>query len=92
MPETSTLDAIELPVLGMTCASCVGRVERAIGAVPGGRRASVNLAGERAHVEGGDPAAVAAAKATAKVAAKVAAQIGGSGGEVDAHEAGAAGG
>ena len=45
----------------MTCASCVGRVERAIGAVPGVRRASVNLAAERAHVEGGDPAAVAAA-------------------------------
>lgn len=61
MPETATLDAIELPVLGMTCASCVGRVERAIGAVPGVRRASVNLAAERAHVEGGDPAAVAAA-------------------------------
>jgi Cu+-exporting ATPase len=61
MPEAATLDAIELPVLGMTCASCVGRVERAIGAVPGVRRASVNLAAERAHVEGGDPAAVAAA-------------------------------
>jgi heavy metal translocating P-type ATPase len=61
MPEAATDDAIELPVLGMTCASCVGRVERAIGAVPGVRRASVNLAAERAHVEGGDPAAVAAA-------------------------------
>ena len=61
MPEAATRDAIELPVLGMTCASCVGRVERAIGAVPGVRRASVNLAAERAHVEGGDPAAVAAA-------------------------------
>lgn len=61
MPEAATLDAIDLPVLGMTCASCVGRVERAILAVPGVRRASVNLAAERAHVEGGDPAAVGAA-------------------------------
>jgi Cu+-exporting ATPase len=61
MPETATLNAFDLPVLGMTCASCVGRVERAIGAVPGVQRAAVNLAAERAHVEGGDPAAVAAA-------------------------------
>ena len=35
MPEAATIDALELPVLGMTCASCVGRVERAIAAVPG---------------------------------------------------------
>ncbi|MEW6019032.1 MAG: heavy metal translocating P-type ATPase, partial [Pseudomonadota bacterium] len=35
----------------MTCASCVGRVEKAIAAVPGVAAASVNLASERAHVE-----------------------------------------
>ncbi|MDX3905085.1 MAG: heavy metal translocating P-type ATPase [Pigmentiphaga sp.] len=40
-----------LPVQGMTCASCVGRVERALGAVPGVRRASVNLATETAEVQ-----------------------------------------
>ncbi|MBS0564875.1 MAG: copper-translocating P-type ATPase [Proteobacteria bacterium] len=42
----------ELAVTGMTCASCVGRVERALGAVPGVRSASVNLATERASVLG----------------------------------------
>jgi heavy metal translocating P-type ATPase len=43
--------AIDLSIEGMTCASCVGRVERALGAVPGVRSASVNLATERARVE-----------------------------------------
>jgi heavy metal translocating P-type ATPase len=42
---------LDIPVLGMTCASCVGRVERAIRAVEGVDAASVNLATERAHVE-----------------------------------------
>ncbi|WP_426000666.1 heavy metal translocating P-type ATPase [Caulobacter sp. DWR1-3-2b1] len=50
MPQT-TLQSIDIPVLGMTCASCVGRVEQAIAAVPGVARASVNLAAGRAHVE-----------------------------------------
>ena len=50
MPET-ILRPIDIPVLGMTCASCVGRVEKAIAAVPGVAAASVNLASERAHVE-----------------------------------------
>lgn len=36
----------------MTCASCAGRVEKALDAVPGVTRASVNLATERATVEG----------------------------------------
>ncbi len=47
----TTLVPIDIPVLGMTCASCVGRVEKAIAAVPGVVRASVNLAAGRAHVE-----------------------------------------
>jgi Au+-exporting ATPase len=50
---------VELAIRGMTCASCVGRVERALAAVPGVRSASVNLATERARVEadaGVDPA------------------------------------
>ncbi|WP_154589670.1 heavy-metal-associated domain-containing protein, partial [Bordetella pertussis] len=34
----------------MTCASCVGRVERALKAVPGVSDAVVNLATERADV------------------------------------------
>jgi P-type Cu+ transporter len=38
-------------VTGMTCASCVGRVERALEKVSGVLEASVNLANERATVE-----------------------------------------
>jgi Cu+-exporting ATPase len=38
------------PVQGMTCASCVGRVERALRHVPGVRDVSVNLATETATV------------------------------------------
>jgi Cu+-exporting ATPase len=38
-------------VAGMTCASCVGRVERALKKVPGVLDASINLASERATVE-----------------------------------------
>ncbi|WP_133000404.1 heavy metal translocating P-type ATPase [Luteimonas arsenica] len=45
----------ELSVEGMTCASCVGRVERALRAVPGVDDASVNLATERARVQGAVP-------------------------------------
>jgi len=42
----------EFTVDGMTCASCVGRVERALRAVPGVTTAGVNLATEQATVEG----------------------------------------
>ncbi|KGK78153.1 ATPase [Thalassobacter stenotrophicus] len=42
--------SLTLPVEGMSCASCVGRVERALKAVPGVSDASVNLAAERADV------------------------------------------
>ena len=59
---------VELAIEGMSCASCVGRVETALAGVPGVRSASVNLATERATVavDGGTPlpaliAAVAAA-------------------------------
>ncbi|CAN7328623.1 heavy metal translocating P-type ATPase [Rhizobacter sp. LjRoot28] len=42
---------LTLPVNGMTCASCVGRVEKALRALPGVREATVNLATERAAVQ-----------------------------------------
>jgi Cu+-exporting ATPase len=49
-------------ISGMTCASCVARVEKAIRAVPGVLDAGVNLATERASVRGAvAPEAVVAA-------------------------------
>ncbi|WP_080419388.1 heavy metal translocating P-type ATPase [Burkholderia ubonensis] len=60
----AALGAIELDIGGMTCASCAGRVEKALSNVPGVARASVNLATERATVHGAaplDPAALIAA-------------------------------
>ena len=52
MPMSNTL---ELPITGMTCASCAGRVERALSKVAGVKTVSVNLASERAHVESSGP-------------------------------------
>ncbi|NTU80326.1 MAG: copper-translocating P-type ATPase [Chloroflexales bacterium] len=43
-------DRVELPVTGMTCASCSARVERALRKVPGVLEAGVNLSSERATV------------------------------------------
>ena len=40
---------VTLPVGGMTCASCVERVEKALAGVPGVLSTSVNLATERAQ-------------------------------------------
>ncbi|KQW93047.1 ATPase [Acinetobacter sp. Root1280] len=54
--------ATELSIDGMTCASCVSRVEKALKAVPGVKEANVNLATERATITG-----------TANVAALIAA-------------------
>ena len=56
-------EKISLPVEGMTCASCVGRVERALKKLPGVTDAAVNLATERADVtvNGADRASLIAA-------------------------------
>ena len=64
--------AIDIAIEGMTCASCVARVEKAIKAVPGVRDASVNLATEKAAVrgEGLDVAAIVAAVGQAGYAAR----------------------
>jgi P-type Cu+ transporter len=48
------MERVELAVSGMTCATCAGRVEKALSRVPGVARASVNLATERASVEGSE--------------------------------------
>ena len=52
--QTDLQTKVVLDVEGMTCASCVGRVERALKAVPGVVQASVNLATERAEITGPD--------------------------------------
>ncbi|MEW6352024.1 MAG: heavy metal translocating P-type ATPase [Thermodesulfobacteriota bacterium] len=49
---------IAVSVGGMTCAACVGRVERTIKAVPGVTDASVNLAASKAFVKADDAAVV----------------------------------
>ena len=46
-----SVETLSLPVQGMTCASCVGHVERALTRVDGVTAARVNLATERATVE-----------------------------------------
>jgi P-type Cu+ transporter len=58
---------IELPITGMTCASCVRRVEKALTKVPGVQEASVNLATEQAAVRY-DPAQVAPGQLLSAVA------------------------
>jgi len=50
-----------LSLTGMSCASCVARVERALRAVPGVTDARVNLASETAQVDGEVPLAPLAA-------------------------------
>lgn len=59
---------LSLPVEGMTCASCVGRVERALKAVPGVQTATVNLATERADITFGDRADPQAAVGAIEIA------------------------
>ncbi|PSH62727.1 heavy metal translocating P-type ATPase [Phyllobacterium sophorae] len=50
MPDVQIRPNHRLVIEGMTCASCVGRVEKAIANVPGVAKASVNLATERADI------------------------------------------
>ncbi len=54
---------VQIPVRGMTCASCVAHVEKALSSVPGVRKAEVNLATERATVLGEDVPATVLAQA-----------------------------
>jgi len=48
---------VTLLIDGMTCASCVARVEKALAQVPGVTGASVNLGTEKARIDGAAPAA-----------------------------------
>ncbi len=67
MAELLTL---QLPITGMTCASCVARVEKAIAKVPGVQQASVNGATDSARLvldgASAGPTAQAVAAAVAK--------------------------
>ncbi|EYC52621.1 metal ABC transporter ATPase [Hylemonella gracilis str. Niagara R] len=49
-PTSLSIAHLNLPILGMTCASCVGRVEKALKAVPGVTEVTVILATESAVV------------------------------------------
>lgn len=62
-PREAGEDSIDLAIGGMTCATCAGRVERALAGVPGVAVAEVNLATEQARITGADlaPAALIAA-------------------------------
>src|SRR6185312_9980170 len=70
VPMTATLTepttACTLEIGGMTCASCVGRVEKALNRMDGVADAQVNLATEVATVRF-DPARVGLAELTAAV-------------------------
>jgi len=48
----NTSPTLSLPVTGMSCASCVKRVERLLGQVPGVSTVTVNLATEQADLSG----------------------------------------
>ncbi len=50
MTAASNLLELQIPITGMTCASCVSRVEKAIARVPGVLQASINLATEQASL------------------------------------------
>ncbi|HTK01073.1 MAG TPA: cation transporter, partial [Bordetella sp.] len=67
--KSAPAPGVELAIEGMSCASCVKRVENALSAVPGVRGASVNLATERARVDW-DPAGGGTAEALVAAIAK----------------------
>jgi P-type Cu+ transporter len=49
--DPERVSAIDLPVLGMTCAACVRRVEKAVAALPGVIRSEINLPLSRASIQ-----------------------------------------
>ena len=50
-PSLASPSSVEIGIEGMSCASCVGRVQKALERLPDVASASVNLATERARVE-----------------------------------------
>ncbi|WP_019643661.1 heavy metal translocating P-type ATPase [Novispirillum itersonii] len=53
-------DHTSFAITGMTCAACATRLEKVIGKVPGVRAVSVNIATEKAAVDGGEALSLAA--------------------------------
>ena len=66
--STAATPPLQLQIGGMTCAACVMRVEKALKKVPGVADASVNIATERATVQGGTDVAAQALQAAAVAA------------------------
>ena len=65
--KAGAVTTVDVPVKGMHCAACVGKVERALSGVPGVQAVHVNLATERATVTA-DPERVALPELRAAVA------------------------
>ena len=51
MAEKQKIEHLTLPVEGMTCASCVARVEKSISSIEGIKNVAVNFATEKASFE-----------------------------------------
>ena len=79
-------ETVELDVRGMTCASCVARVERVLGRVPGVTEAHVNLASERAQVRVLRGVPVGALVAAIERAGYAAEPLAAAGAQADAEE------
>ena len=85
---TPVTQTSELTIAGMTCASCVGRVEKALLKVPGVRSASVNLAAETARIEAlGDVPAYVLVEAIESAGYTASARTGSADAERDAEDA-----
>ncbi|HEX6707408.1 MAG TPA: heavy metal translocating P-type ATPase [Albitalea sp.] len=72
MSKTGTGSEVVLQIEGMSCASCVARVEKALRQVPGVANASVNLATEKATVQALASVPVGALRAAVEKAGYVA--------------------
>src|SRR5258705_5544002 len=71
----ASVNQVALQVEGMTCASCVSRVEKALLKVPGVSSASVNLATEKATVRALSTVSPAALQAAIEKAGYVAIEV-----------------
>ena len=88
-PTSGMPAELSLPVLGMTCASCVNRIERYLSRADGVAEANVNLATERATVRF-DPAVIDRTGIVAAIEAagyEVGREAAAAGADVDAAEA-----